>query len=1507
MEGSSNIPSDSAWVDLTSTQLPVWLDLQSGANPSSYIIGGYIRIPGPLDFARFERALALVVARNDALRLRVHDRDPSQRFDFLRKSTLAHVDMRGVPDQDAALRRFLEHEFPQPFDLAAPGCLFRITLIQFNERLWCCVLKFHHLICDGLSISLTFRQICDAYNGVPDQPHDRLSYSEFAQDDASYVRSPRYRRDLDYWLARFRTVPPSLFSQQPGSKRADMAFCPAVTCQLPWQAYRTLAETGKQRGTTSFAVMLGLLGATLRRMRGDSDLVIGVPVFNRASAAARRSIGMFAGAMPVRFKVARTATLHSVIAEVSAQLRRDFRHQRAPINDIVRALDLPQQGRWRLFDVVLSFEPNDYDLTIGDAKVQAFGHVGGFELNPLAIYVREYNVGEPITIDFAFNSAYLKRAEVADLQRRFLLLLERYLADPDSRLDTISLLTSEESARLLAAPGRGAAEGGSLVALMAAQVAARGEAVAVEGGGERLSYRELWSRSGALAHRLRGLGVGPERVVGICLERGIAAVVAVVAVWRAGGCYVALDPAYPDARLRYLLADSGAALVLSQGAAAARCAALGAAGVLDLDTPGDDAGGADAPALPGPAHGQNLAYVIYTSGSTGQPKPVAVSHGGIVNLARQQITGFAVAPGDRVLQFASWSFDASVSELAMALASGATLVVAPVSELLPGAPLTELMARERISHVTLPPSALAVMAPDDLARCRSVIVAGETFPVTLANRWAAGRRLINAYGPSEATVCASLSAPLPTMLTHTVPIGRPVAGMRAYVLDAHLGLVPEGVVGELYLGGVGLARGYLGRGGQTAARFVADPYGGGGGRLYRTGDLVRRRGDGDLEYVGRRDGQVKVRGYRIEVGEVEAALMRSGHVVSCAVVARDDRLIGYAVGSGDGAGLRDYLRRELPGHLVPSVVVWLEALPVTPSGKVDRGALPAVSGAVEGGLYRAPRDGMEQAVAELWIDLLGVSRVGLDDDFFALGGHSLLATRLVSRLGLLVGVAVGVREVFEHPTLAGMAARVGELRGLGGGSRVPAVVGVSRSGPLPLSYAQSRLWFLDRLGDAGTGWSRYHMAQAVRLRGRLDEAALAAALSGLVARHEVLRTRVVEGVGGAEQRIDAAAPFAVARLEAGTVAAALAAAREFAAARFDLSRDWPLRVGLVRLGATDHVVVLVLHHIAGDGWSVGILAREVAALYRGLAGGGGAVSLSGLPVQYADYAVWQRAWLGSGVEAEELGYWREALSGAPGLLRLPLDGVRPSVSRHRGASIAVRFDAGLVSRVKELCRAEGVTLFMALLAGFGAVLGRWSGQREVVIGTPVANRMRPELEGLIGFFVNTLALRLGLGGMPTGQALLARARAAALGGYDHQAVPFEQVVEALHPERSLSHSPLFQAMLVLQSAPGGGGLALTGLAAEELELGSLGAKFDVTLSLTEAGGALDGTLEYDADLFAAARMTRLAAQVGEVLDQLAAAPAAPVWRLALVGAAERARLLAAPGRGAARGWVAWWR
>ena len=884
-------------------------------------------------------------------------------------------------------------------------------------------------------------------------------------------------------------------------------------------------------------------------------------------------------------------------------------------------------------------------------------------------------------------------------------------------------------------------------------------------------------------------------------------------------------------------------------------------------------------------------------------------HGATLNRFRWMWRQFPFASDDIGAVKTSLSFGDTFWEILGFLCAGQSIALVREDEVRDPEELSRVIEQERVTRLTVVPSLLRMIIEHSnplvrtrLSRVRLWVTSGEALQPSLSAAFAKvfpEARLLNLYGSSETAADASWAE---LTGTSSVSIGGPLSGVRAYVLDGHMELVPAGVVGELYLGGVGLARGYLGRGGLTAGRFVADRYGGGGGRLYRTGDLVRRGVEGILSYVGRRDGQVKVRGYRIEPGEVEAALVGSGHVVSCAVVARDDRLVAYAVGSGDGAGVREYLRGVLPGHLVPSVVVWLDALPVGPSGKIDRGSLPSPEGLVSGSVgYRAPRDGLEAVVAELWGDLLGVSRIGLDDEFFALGGHSLLATRLVSRLGAVAGVSIGVREVFEHPTLAGLSARIAALRGLGAAVSVPAVVEVSRSGVLPLSYAQSRLWFLDRLtGSAASGeagWSRYHMAQALRLRGVLDVAALAGAVTGLVERHEVLRTRLVEGASGPEQRIDAAAAVAVARWRAGSVLAAQDLARDFAGRRFDLSQDWPLRVGVIELGPEDHVVVLVLHHIAGDGWSVGILAREVAALYGGLVSGR-AARLPGLPVQYADYAVWQRDWLASGVEARELGYWRSALAGAPDVLRLPWDRARPLVSRHRGGVIAVGFDAALVSRLKALCRVEGVTLFMALVAGFGLVLGRWSGQGEVVIGTPVANRLRAELEGVIGFFVNTLALRLGLGGLPTGIELLARARAVALGAFDHQAVPFERVVEALHPDRSLGHSPLFQAMLVLQAPDRtGDGLTLAGVDAEALELGSLGSKFDVTLSLAEAGGGLSGWLEYDADLFEAATLTRLAAQLGEVLSGLADAPTRPVWRLALVTAAERARLLG-PGPGA---------
>ncbi|HEY5209085.1 MAG TPA: AMP-binding protein, partial [Stellaceae bacterium] len=850
MEGSSNIPSELAWVDLTSPQLPIWLDLQSGADPSSYIIGGYIRIPGPVDPERFDRAVALVVARNDALRLRFHEREPLQRSDFTLDSPMAQIDLRGAADADTALHRHLEQEFPKPFDLAARGYLFRITLIQFDARLWYCVLKFHHLIADGMSISLVFDQICEAYNGRSAEPHQPQSYAEFARDDAAYLASRRYRADLDYWRERFRTVPKEIFPLRPGAAgRSPASFAAAVTWQLPWPRYQALIDSGKARGTTPFAVLLGLLGATLARMRGETDLTIGVPVLNRSNAAMRRAVGMFAGAMPLRLRVPHRATLAEIAAIVATQLRRDFRHQRAPVNAIVRELGLPQRGRWRLFDVVLSFEPNDYDVAIGGATVQAFGHVGGHEVNPLAVYVREYNVGRPVSIDFAFNSAHLERADVADLQHRFALLLDAYLDNPDARLDTIDLVTPDERARLLGpwcgSEGVGDDDPGSVVGLFLARVSARPDGVAVEGDGVSLSYRELGARTARLAHRLRGLGVGSESVVGVALPRGIDAVVAVLAIWRAGGAYLALDPAYPDARLGYMLTDSGVALVLSHGALAARLGGLAGAGntggaapvlvapmLLMLDDAAEAARLAALPAtaLPVPASlqgpAQGLAYVIYTSGSTGQPKPVAVSHGALLNHTRWLNRHYRLGPADRVLLKTSLSFDASVWELISPLSSGATLVVAEAA--IPGdvAALARALVTAAISVVQVVPSLLAVLLEEAAVGAatglRLVLCGGAALAPDLARRFAArlpGAALHNLYGPTETTIDASSWACTAADAADggaSVPIGRGVAGLRLYVLDRGLGLVPVGVVGELYVGGVGLARGYRGRGGATA-------------------------------------------------------------------------------------------------------------------------------------------------------------------------------------------------------------------------------------------------------------------------------------------------------------------------------------------------------------------------------------------------------------------------------------------------------------------------------------------------------------------------------------------------------------------------------------------------------------------------------------------------------------------------------------------------------------------
>ncbi|OPG09970.1 hypothetical protein B1R27_04710 [Streptomyces sp. GKU 895] len=1005
-----------------------------------------------------------------------------------------------------------------------------------------------------------------------------------------------------------------------------------------------------------------------------------------------------------------------------------------------------------------------------------------------------------------------------------------------------------------------------------------------------LSYAEVDARSDAVARGLVARGVGRESRVGLCLPRGAEAVIAMLAVWKAGGAYVPLDPEYPSERLEFMVADSGAELVVVAEETAGRVAA----GVL-LDDLASEAG-----VLPEVGADQ-LAYVIYTSGSTGRPKGVAVAHASVANLASVMRPVLGVEPGVTALQFASFSFDAAVLDVAVTLAAGGTLAIASTEERLDAAALARMIDAAGVDVASVVPSLLGVLEPGAVPGIGNWVLGAERLEAGLAAKWRESARVWNTYGPTEATVITTAVLLDEGITGEDAPpaIGRPLGNVRTYVLDAFLRPVPVGVTGELYIAGDGLARGYVNRPDLTAERFVACPFDADGGRMYRTGDLVRWTPDGQLAFVGRADEQVKIRGFRVELGEVEAVLAAQPQVERALAVVRNGRLVGYVVGDVDADDVRAGAAIRLPEYMVPSAVVVLDAFPLTVNGKIDRALLPLPD--LGAGASREPATATEEALAALFAEVLGLERVGAEESFFELGGDSLKVMRLIARVRSVLEVSVGVREVFAEPTVAAVA-RLVESAGVSTG-----VVLGRRERPerVPLSFAQQRMWFLNRMdGEGAEGAAAYNLPFALRLTGSLDVEVLESALWDVADRHESLRTVFpdVEGVPYQEIREGAGGRPRLQIVDAGERWRELV--EDEAGRGFDLAVELPWRTTLLRVSQAEWVLLLVAHHIATDAWSMGVLARDLQTAYQARLSGGTEERelLDLLPVQYADYALWQREVLGelddpgSQVSAQ-VAYWKRELAGAPQETVLPFDRPRPAVPSFRSGSVPVDVDAATHARLADLAARGGATMFMVVHAALVMLLARMGAGEDVCVGTPVAGRSDSQLEDLAGFFVNTLVLRSDASGNPTFGELLARVREADLSAYAHQDVPFERLVDEVNPERSASRNPLFQVLLALQNVPEAL-WDLEGLVVEQIPpLADPPARFDLSLSLSERrseDGSVDGLrggILYAADLFDEATVRALAGRLVRVLEQVAADPELRLGAVDVLEADERATVV----------------
>ncbi|MBG1265934.1 non-ribosomal peptide synthase/polyketide synthase [Nostoc sp. WHI] len=1516
-----------AELSLSFAQQRLWFLEQLQPNSALYNIPEALRLVGTLNQAALEQSLQEIIQRHEALRTNFIAVDGQAR-QIIQTHTdwqVSVVDLQHLPvnQQEITVQQLAQEQALQPFDLATQP-LIRATLLVLNEAEHILLVCMHHIISDDWSMGVFVQELTALYNayaqGQPTTlPLLPIQYADFALWQRQWLQGDVLQSQLDYWQEQLKDAPALLALPTDRLRGAVQTFAGAhQKFELSPQLTERLTQLSHQQGATLFMTLLAAYDTLLYRYTGVADILVGTPIANRNRSEIEGLIGFFVNTLVMRTDLSANPSFCDLLGRVREVALGAYAHQDLPFEMLVEALQ-PERNLSHTPLFQMAFMLQNAPMSEVEMTGLTITHLSTESVNAkFDLTLAMGSTDEGLVGVWEYNTDLFDASTIARMAGHFVTLLEAIVANPQERISQLPLLTTVEQQQLLIDWNDTQVDYPAdkcIHQLFEEQVERTPDAVAVVYENEQLTYHELNCRANQLARYLKSLGVGADELVGICLERTPLMMVGLVGILKAGGAYVPLNHEDPKERLEFMLADTQVKVLLTQDKLV-ESLPQHQARVVCLDTDWQIIYQENQDNLNSTVSAENLAYVIYTSGSTGRPKGVVVTHQAVNRLVLNT-NYIQLTPDDCIAQAANIAFDAATFEIWGALLHGARLVIITKSVLLSPQEFAVNLRSHKVSVLFLTTALvnqLANLLPQAFASIRYLLFGGEA----VDPRWVqevldkgAPQHLLHVYGPTENTTFSTwyLIEELVDTAT-TIPIGQAISNTKTYILDQNLQPVPVGVPGELYLGGVGLARGYLNRPELTNEKFIPNPFAKAGeSRLYKTGDLARYLPDSNIEYLGRIDNQVKIRGFRIELGEIETVLNQHEDIQTSCVITREDilgqkQLVAYVVPQKQvtptSDELRQFLKAKLPDYMVPNAFVILEALPLTPNGKVDRRALPAPDLDTEiADKFVAPRNSIEEKIALIWSQVLRLERVGIDDNFFEVGGHSLLATQVISRLQEAFGTSLLLRYLFESPTIAQLSEVISSQLETGSNLTVTPIVPVSRNADIPLSWAQERLWFVNQLeGESGA----YTIDLALRLVGQLNVKALEQAFAAIVQRHEPLRTRFGIKDNKPVQVIDPYTTFTLPVVDLQNLPDPIKRVEQLVAEEackpFDLANGSVLRVKLWQVAQDEYVLAFAIHHIAADGWSLGVLISELSAYYRAIATGN-PITLPELPIQYADFAVWQRQWLINEVLERQLSYWKQQLTGAPPLLELPTDRLRPAIQTFRGGTERLQLDANLTQQLKKLSQESGSTLFMTLLAGFVALMSRYSGQTDLVVGSPIANRNRTEIEGLIGFFVNTLALRFDLSQEPTFEALLAQVRRVTQEAYDHQDLPFEMLVEELQVERNLDRNPLVQVVFALQNAPFAP-LELPGLTVEGMASGLDSVRLDLEVYLWDAPEGLGGFCSYNRDLFDAATIARMmqhfqillkAMSDDKPLSVYAANPQQPVALLPLLSEPERHQLL----------------